>query len=329
VSIGLLALAAPAAALDLGPPDVRELPAGNQARADYEQVTETMGPGWGATYELMAAGELRGLGRLGRELSDLEGVAVVLGPARRGDAARFVVVPDTGPTAAATAQLGDALQGAGAGFARRTGAEVAVAGDAAEIVTYDEQTSSRFPLLVAALAVATFLVLAVVLRAVPLALLAVALNLLTVATALGVLTLLFGSASGPLGGAGHLDAVSIAGMYTIIFSLTIDYEVFLLARIREGRDTLGDADAAIAYGLARTAGVLTGAALIMAAVFLAGAASDLATLRQSGIGVAVAILLDATVVRLVLLPALMRLLGERVWWAPRWLGRAVPRSVAA
>jgi len=157
-----------------------------------------------------------------------------------------------------------------------------------------------------------------------LALLAVALNLVTVGAAVGVLVLCFQGSSPLLGGAGELDAIALMGIFAIVFGLSIDYEVFFMSRLVEGRALTGTTDGAIDYALRKTAGIITGAAFIMAAVFLAFAASPVMNTRQFGVGTTVAVLLDATVVRLVLLPALVKLLGERTWWVPRWLTRRTP-----
>jgi putative drug exporter of the RND superfamily len=110
-----------------------------------------------------------------------------------------------------------------------------------------------------------------------------------------------------------------------VFALSIDYEVFLLARIREGYAVTGTTEGAIDYGLRRTAGVITGAAMIMTGVFVAFAMSDIASMRQLGVGLTVAVLLDATLVRLVLLPAAIRLAGPANWWLPHTLDRLLPR----
>jgi RND superfamily putative drug exporter len=165
------------------------------------------------------------------------------------------------------------------------------------------------------------------LRAPLLAALAVALNLLSVAAAIGVVTLACEIPAGyPLGGHPYIDTVGAAAIFGVTFGLSIDYAVFLLARMRERYRGDGDNRAAISYGLDRTAGVITGAAAIMAAVFISFAAAPVATVSQMGLGLTVAILLDATVVRIVLLPALMLLIGERVWHTPAWLERVLPRS---
>jgi RND superfamily putative drug exporter len=201
-----------------------------------------------------------------------------------------------------------------------------VAGGAAQLNDYSRVTRSRLPFVVAAITLATFLVLVLVLRALPLAAIAVGLNLATVAVAFGVLTLLFNLPEDwPLGGHTYVDAIGATAIFGVVFGLSIDYAVFLLVRMREHYDRNGDNAAAIDFGLERTARVITGAAAIMMAVFVAFAGAPIATISQLGVGLTIAVLLDATVVRIVLLPALMLLLGDRVWWLPRPLQRVLPR----
>jgi RND superfamily putative drug exporter len=157
----------------------------------------------------------------------------------------------------------------------------------------------------------------------------VVLNLLSVAAAIGVVTLACQIPAGyPLGGHTYIDTVGAAAIFGVTFGLSIDYAVFLLARMRERYLLGGDNRAAIGFGLERTAGVITGAAAIMAAVFISFAVAPVATVSQMGLGLTVAVLLDATVVRIVLLPALMLLIGDRVWRTPAWLERLLPRNRA-
>jgi putative drug exporter of the RND superfamily len=209
---------------------------------------------------------------------------------------------------------------------REANLDTGVAGGAAQLNDYSQVTRERIPLVVAAITIATFLVLLLVLRALPLAAIAVGLNLATVAVAFGILTLLFNLPEDwPLGGRSYVDAVGATAIFGVVFGLSIDYAVFLLVRMREHYDREGDNAAAIQFGLTRTARVITGAAAIMMAVFVAFAGAPVATVSQLGVGLTVAVLLDATVVRIVLLPALMLLLGERVWWLPRPLERVLPR----
>jgi putative drug exporter of the RND superfamily len=213
-----------------------------------------------------------------------------------------------------------------AALADESGLKTGVAGGATQLNDYSRVTRDTIPIVVAAITLATFLVLVLVLRAVPLAALAVGLNLLTVGVAFGILTLLSSvPADLPLGGHEYIDAVGATMIFGIVFGLSIDYAVFLLIRMREHYDVHGDNAAAIEFGLEKTARVITGAAVIMMAVFIAFAGSSLATVSQLGVGLTVAVILDATVVRIVLLPALMLLIGDRVWWLPRGLDRLLPR----
>jgi RND superfamily putative drug exporter len=211
-------------------------------------------------------------------------------------------------------------------FEASSGLRAGVAGGPAQLTDYNQITRTRVPLVICAMAAVTFLALVVILRALWLAALATALNLLTVAVAFGVLVLLFKVPAGwPLGGHDYIDAIGAAGIFGIVFGLSVDYAVFLLARMREAYEQTGDHREAIAFGLERTARVITGAAAIMIAVFACFAAAPVATVSQLGVGLAVAVALDATVVRIVLLPALMLVIGERVWWLPAPLERVLPR----
>jgi RND superfamily putative drug exporter len=156
-------------------------------------------------------------------------------------------------------------------------------------------------------------------RGVLVAAVAMALNILVLVATFGVLVFLFGG-DNPLGGPGYIDAVSAIGIATVVLGLSVDYEVFVLARIRERYD-VADLDAATRYGLRSTRGVLTAAAVVTLAVAAAYARTDLATVREFAVGVAVAVLIDATVVRLILLPIALRQLGKRGWRGPTWFER--------
>ena len=240
---------------------------------------------------------------------------------RGGDAARLVVVQDGDPTK--PGPMRDRLERAADRIADETGADVAVGGPAATLQDFASASSGRLPLMILALVVVTYLALVPTLRSLVLPLLAVALNVLTVTAALGVLALGF-QGDAPLGGAGELDGMMVLAIFGIVFGLSIDYEVFLLARMREGWLRTRSTDGAVEYGLEKTASVITGAALIMTGVFAAFALTPIASMRQLGIGLTTAVLLDATLVRLVLLPALIRLAGRWNWWLPAWLDRLLP-----
>ncbi len=243
-----------------------------------------------------------------------------------GQAAAILVISRFTFNSPGSIALNKRLEVEAAALGREAGLQTGVAGGAAQLDDYSRVTRARIPFVVAAITIATFLVLLLILRALPLAAIAVGLNLATVAVAFGILTLLFNlPADWPLGGRTYVDAVGATAIFGVVFGLSIDYAVFLLVRMRESYDRDGDNAAAIQFGLQRTARVITGAAAIMMAVFVAFAGSSIATVSQLGVGLTVAVLLDATVVRIVLLPALMLLLGDRVWWLPRPLRRVLPR----
>jgi putative drug exporter of the RND superfamily len=243
-----------------------------------------------------------------------------------GQAAAILVISRYTFNSPGSIALNNRLEREAAALGREAGLDTGVAGGAAQLNDYSRVTRERIPFVIAAIALATFLVLVLVLRALPLAAIAVGLNLATVAVAFGILTLLFNLPEDwPLGGRSYVDAVGATAIFGVVFGLSIDYAVFLLVRMQESYDRDGDNATAIQFGLQRTARVITGAAAIMMAVFVAFAGAPIATVSQLGVGLTVAVLLDATVVRIVLLPALMLLLGDRVWWLPRSLTRVLPR----
>jgi len=243
-----------------------------------------------------------------------------------GQATTMLVVSDYSFNTPGSIRLNKKLNDATAELGEEADMTTGVAGGAAQLNDYSHATRARLPWIVMAITLVTFLVLLIVLRALPLAAIAVGLNLLTVAVAFGVLTVLSDvPADWPLGGHKFIDAIGATLIFGLVFGLSIDYAVFLLIRMREHYDTHGDNAAAVKFGLERTAGVITGAAAIMMAVFIAFAGAPIATVSQLGVGLTVAVLLDATVVRIVLLPALMLLLGDRVWWLPKPLARAIPK----
>ncbi len=243
-----------------------------------------------------------------------------------GQAATMLVFSRYDLNSPGSIALNRALARDAAAIGDDTDATAAVAGGPATLNTYSRVARDRIPIVVAAICLATFLVLVLILRALPLAALAVGLNLATVGVAFGVLTALtYLPASWPLGGHAYIDAIGATLIFGVVFGLSIDYAVFLLVRMREHRDAGGSHAESISFGLEKTARVITGAAAIMMAVFVAFGGSSIATVSQLGVGLTIAVLLDATVVRIVLLPALMLLIGERVWWLPRSLARALPR----
>jgi putative drug exporter of the RND superfamily len=243
-----------------------------------------------------------------------------------GQAASMLVISKYEFNSPGSIELNKKLAAAAGELGENASLETGVAGGAAQLNDYSHITRERIPWIIAIITLVTFLVLVVVLRAIPLAAIAVGLNLLTVGVAFGILTLLFHVPDDwPLGGHNYVDAVGACMIFAVVFGLSIDYAVFLLTRMRERYDAGDDNATAVHYGLDKTARVITGAAVIMLAVFVVFAGAPIATVSQLGVGLSVAVVLDATVVRIVLLPALMLLLGDRVWWLPRPLARALPK----
>jgi len=250
----------------------------------------------------------------------------VIAVSRGGSAARYLIIPTTGFNTRGSRALGARLDSIAAALDGRPNLTTGLSGGAAMLNDYGAATKSRLPLVIGAIIAITFLMLLVMLRAPILAAITVALNLLSVAAAIGVVTLVCRIPAGyPLGGHPYIDTVGGAAIFGVTFGLSIDYAVFLLARMRESYLETGNSPGAIRAGLDRTASVITGAAVIMAAVFASFAASPVATVSQMGLGLTVAVLLDATVVRIVLLPAMMLTIGERVWSTPAWLERLLSR----
>jgi RND superfamily putative drug exporter len=198
-----------------------------------------------------------------------------------------------------------------------------VTGDTAEDVDFTNQMKAGIPYVIGLVLALAFVVLLVAFRSIVVPLKAIALNLLSVGASYGVLVLVFQHhwAQGLLGF--HSDGAVISWLplflFVVLFGLSMDYHVFILSRVREDVDAGMSTDEALRHGITRTAGVVTGAAIVMVAVFSIFATSSSLDLKQAGVGLAVAVLLDATVIRGVLLPATMKLLGERNWYLPGWL----------
>jgi RND superfamily putative drug exporter len=241
-----------------------------------------------------------------------------------GQAGSIVVLPKRGVEEPATGRLRDRLENEASGLERTHGITALVGGVAAQSIDSRDKTMSRVILLFFLLSALSYVLLVIVLRSLVLPLVAVVLNLLTIGAMMGILALLFEGSTPLLGGPGYIDTLSLTGTFTVTFALSIDYEVFLLTRMREGYLRSGSTEQAIAYGLDHTARIVTGAAAIMVAVFAAFSVTEFHTIRVLGVGLAAAIVIDATLVRLFLLPAIMRRCGRLNWWLPSWLDRLLP-----
>ena len=329
----VLALAAPVLGLRLGFPDEGNDKAGSMTRTAYDMVTEGFGPGANGPLLLVAelppgkgTDALAPVARAARADRDVAFVA----PAQRsrdGRAAVMLVVPRSPPQSAATTDLVKRLR---SDALAADGATVHVGGTTAAFVDQSDLVASRLPLFIAGVIGLSFLLLLSAFRSPLIAAKAGLMNLLSVGAAYGVMALFAGGGWFGSDLLGIDEAVPVAPfipvmMFAILFGLSMDYEVFLLSRVREEYLGHGNTARAVAEGLAKTARVITAAAAIMVVVFLAFVTSGEIFLKLLGIGMATAVLVDATVVRMVLVPALMQLLGRANWWMPRWLDRAVPR----
>ncbi|HXR31079.1 MAG TPA: MMPL family transporter [Solirubrobacterales bacterium] len=332
----LLALAAPALGMRLGFPDAGNDPKDTMTRQAYDLMTEGFGPGTNGPLVIVA--ELPGPGAQGdvnglaKDLRATDGVSFVAKPRiNQGETAALItVIPTTSPQDEATQDLVNELRDTVVPEALAgTGVTAHVGGVTAALEDQSDYIVGRMPLFILAVVGLSFLLLLVAFHSPLISLKAAVMNLLSVSAAYGVMTLVAqGGAVGELIGIDHEVPVAPfmpVMMFAILFGLSMDYEVFLISRIREEYLKDGNTRRAVADGLAKTARVITAAAAIMVVVFLAFVASPEVFLKLFGIGLAAAIFLDATVVRMVLVPAVMQLLGARNWWIPDWLERRLPR----
>jgi RND superfamily putative drug exporter len=235
---------------------------------------------------------------------------------RGGMDARMLVIPNDEPTSVEARETKDRLEVDAEDLARRTGTEVVVGGVAPSEIDVNDSIRGQAPLMRIVLSLVSLLVLIPVMRSLTIPIFAALINLITVSASFGLLSLLFNGSF--LGGPGFVDTSVIPGTMMVMFGLAIDYEVFVFARIREEYVRTGSTDAAIKGGLDRTAHVVTGAAIIMISVFLAFSVSEFVTIRNFGVALAISVFIDAFLVRLIVVPAVMSRLGKWCWWMPRW-----------
>ncbi len=332
----LLALAAPVLTLDLGFPDASNDRRDTTTRAAYQLVANGFGVGANGPLLLAAdlpdAGASRELGALAGRLRDEPGVSFVGEPqvSPGGDAALLALAPASSPQSSETEDLINRLRDETLPAALEgSGIRVLVGGTTAAFIDQSEFVARRLPVFVAGVVGLSFLLLLAAFRSPLIALKAGVMNLFSVGAAYGVVALF--AQGGWAGGLIGIDTETPVPpfipvmMFAILFGLSMDYEVFLLSRVREEYLRHRDTARAVADGLAKTARVITAAAAIMVVVFLAFVVSPESFLKLLGIGMATAILVDATVVRMVLVPAVMQLMGRANWWIPGWLDRALPR----
>ena len=324
----LLGLAAPAFAMQTAWPAAGDAPRDTTYRQAYDLLDEGFGPGINGPLVVVVDLTVPGVSasevpELADDIRSVPRIASVSEPqtSEDGSTVVFAALPTTAPadldTAVALAEVRDVLPD-----------NVSVTGLTALTTDLNGQLSDTLPLFIGAVLLASFLLLMLVFRSVVVPLKAVVMNMLSIGAAYGVLVAVFqwgwGSSLIGLEGPTPITSLIIVIMFPILFGLSMDYEVFLISRIREEYDRIGDNTEAVARGMAGTGKVITSGALIMIAVFLAFVASPVPSLKMLGLGLATAVLVDATLVRMVLVPATMALLGKANWWLPGWLDKVLP-----
>ena len=333
VTVLLVALSAPVLALHVGIPDDGTLPQTRTERRAYDLVAEGFGPGINGP--LVIAVDISADPTVVRPLREAveadQGIAAVAPPQVNTDAgvATLVAFPTTGPQDDATLDTVERLRAKV--FPAVLGdspARAHVGGQAANFADVGDRVHDRLPLFIAAVVALSFLLLTLVFRSVLVPLKAALLNLLSIGASYGVMVMVFqwGWGADLIGLESTVPIVSFIPMFmfAILFGLSMDYEVFLLSRVRGEFVATGDNHASVIRGIAGTARVITSAALIMISVFLGFVLGEDPSIKMFGLGLATAILVDATIVRMVLVPATMKLLGDANWWLPSWLDRMLP-----
>ena len=336
LSTGLLViLAAPLLGIKLSMPDESSQARGTMGYSSYATMARGFGPGFDAPLIVAAAlpSPTASTTRLADAIAATPGIARVT-PVRvspDGRAALMIAYPTTGEQDAATNALVNRIRTSVIPHATAgTGIRAYLTGPNTGNVTFANLVGQRLPWLIGVVVALSMVLLLVMFRSVTVAVKAALMNLLSICAAYGVLV-----AITQWGWLGHLfgfpEKMPVTTwvpifLFVILFGLSMDYEVFLLSRIRESYDATGDNPASVATGLARTARVITAAAAIMVVVFLSFVLGANVSVKQVGLGLAVAVLIDATVVRMVLVPAVMELLGPANWWLPRPLARILPRT---
>ncbi len=331
----MLLLAAPALGLRLASSDAGNDPANQTTRQAYDLLAKGFGPGSNGPLQLAVAlpkaNDSAALTELTHAVSTTPGVQSVATPRLNaaGTAASVAAYPTTSPQSAQTSSLVNRLRNdVIPPVERATGTRVYVGGSTASQVDFSHVLSTKLPLFIGVVIALAALLLVMVFRSLVIPIQAAVMNLLSIAASLGViqavfergwLASLFGTQAGPI------DAFIPVLAFAIVFGLSMDYEVFLISRVHEEWQSRGDASRAVREGLSRTGRVITAAAAVMVAVFAAFAISGDRILAMFGLTMASAVFLDALVVRMLLLPAVLQLLGRTTWALPRWLDRRLPR----
>lgn len=333
----VVAMALPLFDMRLGQTDSSQSPTTSTLRRSYDLLAEGFGPG--SNGPLVLAVDLRGATRpVETVLADISSAVTAdpevarvtrAVPGPDGRAAVVMVVPANGPQDAGTTELVDRLRARVLPpVAEATGAEVYVGGQTAVFIDLGERAATRLPWFIGAVVALSFLLLMVVFRSILVPLKAAIMNLLSIGAAYGVMVAVFqwGWGASLFGVHESLPIVAFIPMFmfAILFGLSMDYEVFILSRVREEYNESGDNTGSVVKGLTATARVITSAALIMISVFISFVFGGEPVMKMMGLGLSTAVLVDATIIRMVLVPASMRLMGDANWWIPRWMDRILP-----
>ena len=340
--IFLLFIAWPFLSIDFGMPDDSSLDPALSQRIAFEQINQAFGPGvngplivavtlpkaepFAQAYNttLEPINKVVGAFQPSGTITDVEySVGPIPNDAANTDAVIYQIIPQSGPDSKETRDLVDDLRTSLKTATANTGLEAHVGGTTATLIDLSNRVVTVLPWVIAVVVLGSFILLVMVFRSILVPLKAALMNLISIAAAYGVVVAVFqwGWAKGMVGLYETIPIVSFVPliMFVILFGLSMDYEVFLMSRIKEEWDTTHEPRTSVVLGVANTARVITTAALIMIAVFASFVANANPTVKLIGFGMAVAVLLDSTIVRMVLVPAVMELFGRAAWWFPKWL----------
>ncbi|WRZ92386.1 MMPL family transporter [Streptomyces sp. NBC_01007] len=333
--VGLGAAAVPAASLQLGLPDDGSQPTSTTQRRAYDLLSDGFGPGFNGPLMVVVDAKASdapktAFSTVRDEIKDLKGVVSVSPavPNKAGDTAMITVIPDSKPSSVTTEDLVHTIRGAGGGIKAETDATVLVTGSTAMNIDFSQKLNDALIPYLALVVGLAFLLLIVVFRSILVPLKAALGFLLSVMAALGAVVAVFqwGWLSSLMGveETGPIMSMMPIFMVGVVFGLAMDYEVFLVTRMREAYVHGEKPGQAIVTGFKHGARVVTAAAVIMIAVFSGFIGSSESMIKMIGFGLAIAVFFDAFVVRMALVPAVLALLGKRAWWLPKWLDRALP-----
>ncbi len=330
----LIAIAAPALHMRLSTSDASTYKKSDTTRVAYDLLKQGFGAGFNAplllAVELPKSGDTAALTQISDALKQQDGIASVLPPTvnKAGDTATIIAYPTTTPQDEQTDETVKTARNVTLPpIESKTGARVSMGGATATNLDFSQTIRDKLPLFIGVVVGLSLLLLAIVFRSLLIPVKAGIFNLLSITGAFGVVTLIFqdGHGAGLFGGAtGPIESFLPIMVFAVVFGLSMDYEVFLVSRMHEEWTKTRDAHYAARHGLAMTGRVVTAAAIIMIAVFGAFAIGNERALAMMGVGFAAAIFIDAFIIRLLLLPAVMHIFGEAMWWMPAWLEKRLP-----